>query len=69
MIVKLRHTLRGAHVHIDVFVGDHLGSLALAGKLVMAEDEFQTLERGLEMGAAYSHGKLTYVFETETGDS
>ena len=50
-VMKLRHELRGHHVHADLFVGPRAEELALSGRLVMTAPEWQTFESALTLGA------------------
>lgn len=50
-VIKVRYELRGAHVHVDVFMGERRGELALTGRLVMTAPEWQAFEAALALGA------------------
>lgn len=41
MIFKYKHRLLGAHVHVDVFIGENPYALGKAGTLVMRLDEWK----------------------------
>jgi hypothetical protein len=47
LIVKLRHKHLGAHVHVQVFVGEREGNLALSGELTFREGEWDTFKTAL----------------------
>jgi hypothetical protein len=40
-VIKLRYLVRGAHVHVRVFMGPRAEEVALCGNLVMNEDEWR----------------------------
>lgn len=40
MFFKYKHRLLGAHVHVDVFIGENPRALGRSGTLVMREDEW-----------------------------
>jgi len=49
--IKFRWRARGAHVHLDVFVGPRGHTLAKAGTLVLYPPEMRALAKTLEDGA------------------
>ncbi len=51
MTIKLRYCQLGQHMHVEVFMGKHVGALALVGTLVMSPEELRSLGRALEYGA------------------
>jgi len=52
--IKLRYEQRGAHMHVDVFMGPKDRTLALSGHLVMDLDQLRLLAIALEYGAVNS---------------
>ena len=57
---KLRHEQRGDHVHVDMFVGnrDRSPNLALAGRLVLLEDEWRVLVSGFALLGELEEAKV-----------
>lgn len=56
MMMKLKDTLRGGHVHVDVFVGPDADHLAHTGTLVLRLGEWRAVELAFAMAAACSTG-------------
>jgi hypothetical protein len=50
MQLKLKSRRLGGHIHVDVYMGDE-SSMALNGKLIMLEAEYQAFRSTLAQGA------------------
>jgi hypothetical protein len=70
VILKVRERPGGSggHVHLDLFVGQREGSLALAGRLTFNLVEWLSIRALLRRGADAAHSTITLVFEGENAD-
>ncbi len=61
LAVKLRQQIRGAHVHIDVFVGADAEHLENAGHIVVGPKQAHLLTAALAVGARAMPEKVTLL--------
>ena len=66
MLIRLRSTRKGDHVHEQVFMGKDADHIALTGTLVMDVGQWQTFGAALMLGAGCMRGQL--VVESPDGD-
>jgi len=50
MILKLRYETKGAHIHVEVFVGPHDEALGLAGTLTLRPAEWEVFRAIIDAG-------------------
>lgn len=61
MVLKIRHTLHGSHVHAEFFVGPDEAHLAATGSLILRPDEFAALAQTLRFGVDATARALSKV--------
>ena len=66
MVFKLRSTITGGHVDVQLFVGSDEDHLALSGTLKLRLTEYQLFIAMMELGAVESKDEFVHSF-TNTG--
>lgn len=61
--IKLRCEARGAHVHVDLFIGPDADHLALSGRLVFRVGEWQLFGAALLLGVDHMRNHLEVLVD------
>lgn len=67
MVYRFYFKRSGNHTHVRMWVGERAGSLALAGKLAMQNDEFDQFKRLMEKDVISIRHSIEFHEQTVTG--